>query len=516
MARRREQHEELGQTKRISPYQQMDQQHPAYDEGAFEEYDATYQDEYADEYADEYEDGYASEEGEASSGGFFSTIVGKIALIAIVLLLIVIIVLLAVRFLRKPGETAKLPSGAQTTAAAVVIEKTPNPTAVVFAPEMTSEPTFTPEPTATPLPIILTNTPTPTPTATPTPTPTPTPKPTPTPTPEPTEVPELTKGEVNRKANLRESASSSAKVKQTVKAGEAVTIHEAVLDKSGKVWYGLSVDDQAMSGWMRDYVVDTEKKIAKPTYTPKPESTPDAAQEEKKPEITAKPTATPNPKAIGTGKTNKEANVRKVMNGKVLTQLKKGKRVDILSVARDKDGKLWYEVQPQGSTTVGFVRDYLITLDKGVELLMPTPIPKPTATPKATAAPKENIKPEETDDEAEVSADKDNQNKEESILDREIIGKAKTNRPANVRVKPQNGAKLVRQLSQGIELMILEKYEDKDGNIWYEVSTESGNTHGFARDYLLKISEIDKSREAKTYGADEAAAEEKDAENESK
>ena len=81
-----------------------------------------------------------------------------------------------------------------------------------------------------------------------------------------------------------------------------------------------------------------------------------------------------------------------------------------------------------------------------------------------------------------------------------VIGKAKTNRAANVRVKPVSGAKLVRQLSKGISLMILEKYTDKEKNIWYEVSTESGNTHGFVRDYLLNISEIDKTREAKIYG----------------
>ncbi|MBR4038865.1 MAG: SH3 domain-containing protein, partial [Clostridia bacterium] len=343
--------------------------------------------------------------------------------------------------------------------------------------------------------------------ATPTPTSTPTPKPTPTPTPEATQVPELTKGEVNRNANLRESASSNGKVKQTIEKGELVTIHEAVLDKNGKVWYGLSIDDQATSGWMRDYVVDTEETITKPTYTPKPESTPDAAQVvEKKTEITPEPTATPNPKAVGTGKTNKEANVRKVMNGKVLVQLKKGKRVDILSVARDKDGKLWYEVQPQGSTTVGFVRDYLITLDKGVELLIPTPTPRITATPKVTSTPKATAEPEENEEnEDETQQDSDaagDDKKEEDILDREIIGKAKTNRPANVRVKPQSGAKLVRQLSKGIDLMILEKYEDKDGNIWYEVSTESGNTHGFVRDYLLKFSEIDKEREPKVYEAE--------------
>ena len=85
------------------------------------------------------------------------------------------------------------------------------------------------------------------------------------------------------------------------------------------------------------------------------------------------------------------------------------------------------------------------------------------------------------------------------MLDREVIGKAKTKREANVRVRPEAGAKLVRQLSRGVQLMILEKYQDEDTNIWYEVSMETGKTYGFVRDYLLNISEIDKNREAKTY-----------------
>ena len=51
-----------------------------------------------------------------------------------------------------------------------------------------------------------------------------------------------------------------------------------------------------------------------------------------------------------------------------------------------------------------------------------------------------------------------------------------------------------------IQNLILEKYQDASGNIWYEVATESGKTHGFVRDYLLNISEVDKTREAKVYG----------------
>jgi len=119
-------------------------------------------------------------------------------------------------------------------------------------------------------------------------------------------------------------------------------------------------------------------------------------------------------------------------------------------------------------------------------------IAAPTATPKLEKTPA----PETEENEAE----KDESEPEESILDREIIGKAKTKKPANIRVKPASGAKLVRQLSKGIELMVLEKYQDEDDNIWYEVCTESGRTQGFVRDYLLNFSEIDQEREALTYG----------------
>ena len=89
---------------------------------------------------------------------------------------------------------------------------------------------------------------------------------------------------------------------------------------------------------------------------------------------------------------------------------------------------------------------------------------------------------------------------ESSILDREVIGKAKTNRAANVRSKPDSGAKLVRQLSKRIDLLILDQYQDAKGNIWYEVSTETGKTHGFVRDYLLDVTQIDKAIGPKTYG----------------
>jgi len=480
----------------------------AYDEDR-EAYDDEYDDEYEEEYADEYDDDEESE-GEVS---FLGSLPGKIILGVVALLLAVLIALLGMKLLKsrdtkEPQEGVQLPAADEETKEPVSIvfapveEETPEPTQepTIEPTEMpTPEPTDTPEPTATPLPIILTNTPTPSPSPTPTLEPTPSPTPSPTPTPEPTAVPELSKGETNRKANLRATASSSGKVKETLKEGEKVTIHEAILDKSGKVWYGLTVDDLATTGWMRDYVVTTEEAIVQPTYTPKPTGTPKAPDEQEgeedeapqKAEVTPEP-LTQNENAIGSGKTKKDTNVRKVMNGKVLVQLRQNRRVDILSVRMDKKGEIWYEVQPHNSNTIGFVRDYLIRLDDGVELIMPTPTPKPTEEPE-----EEKTEPEETEKAEE--AEETEQPEEESILDRDIIGKAKTKKEANVRVKPVSNGKLVRQLSKGVKLLILEKYQDEKSQIWYEVSTESGNTHGFVRDYLLNITEIDQEREARTY-----------------
>lgn len=526
MANRRDQGDNLEQTRRISPFEEVKE--PAFEgaesASADEEYeDVGYADDgydneaYDDEYEDEYDDheAYDDEEEETAGGlSFLNTLGGKILLGVAVLLLVVIIALLAFKLFGSKKDDAG--DDAQTDLPQSVTSETTNaPATIVFAPVEKDEddgpvqggaihfgpetvpepietpepivviaPTDTPEPTATPLPIILTNTPTPSPTPTPTPTPTPSPTPSPTPTVAPTEVPELTKGTTNRKANLRETATSNGKVKETLKEGEVLTIHEAILDKSGKIWYGLTADDLDVTGWMRDYVVDTEDELVKPTHKPKPEGTPGAegAKDEAAPESKAI-----NENAIGTGKTKKDANVRKVMNGKVLVQLRAGKRVDILSVRMDKKGEIWYEVQPHGSSTVGFVRDYLIQLDKGVVVLVPTATPRPEKTPE----------PEEDKEETAGEPESEEQNQEEeatTVLDREIIAKAKTNRAANVRKEAKANGKLVRQLSKGIEVMILSKVTDSQDNLWYEVSTESGKTYGFVRDYLLNIT---KEEEAK-------------------
>lgn len=507
MAGKRDQ--DQNELNRGNPYDELSEQFKdEYEEDAYDEdypeddhEDKSYDDE---SYDDEYSAYDEEEEPEKTSSGFLGSTVGKVLVGLIALLLVALIALLIVRFVtggKDDAQTGGLPS-VQQTQQPTASPQTPG-TPVIFAPvtepteEPTQEPTQRPttqptqeptaEPTATPLPIILTNTPTPSPSPTPTPEPTTTPTPAPTPTPSPTPVPVIGQGKANRDANLRESASSSAKVKQTVKNGESVTIHDMLIDQSGKTWYYLTVDDQAAKGYMRDYVVNVDGKMTMPAAVEEDEA--ESAEEEKDKQATPEPTATPDPSVIGTGKTNRDANVRKVMNGKVILQLRKNKAVDIMEVKLDKNGDVWYMVKPQGSSTVGYVRDYVIKLDQGVKLDVPTPTPAPSKTPAPEAAESKNEAP------AEKAA-------EESVLDREVVGKAKTNRDANVRTKPVSGAKLVRQLTKGNDVLILDKYADEKGNIWYEIATESGRTHGFVRDYVIDIVSIDKTIEAKTYSAE--------------
>lgn len=507
--------EDLGRAQRENPYDQF---------SLDDEYDGAYEDD------DAMDDGRAPRsrvkrgrdaERESPLAGLLVTPVGKILMAVIALLLVLLIGLVVYgvvaggqkdngkgdgkdagqgaqsssQFGSLPQAGQSEPEGSSETPQPVifapVVQATsepteePEPTAepVILQPTQapTPQPTDTPEPTETPLPIILTNTPTPSPSPTPEPTPTPTPEPTATPTPSPSPVPDLAKGETNRVANLRESADANAKVKQKVKKGQSITIHETLLDEKGRIWYALTVDDLAVDGYMRDYVVDVEGELQKPTATPKADATPKPSDQAGKQEATPAPESAVS--SIGTGKTNREANLRQAMNGKVLTTLRKSKRVSILDVSLDKKGNIWYKVQPEGSKTVGYMRDYVVTLDEGVTLPMPEGAATPTPAPQTEAG---------AQGAAQQSA------AEDDVLSREVVGKAKTNREANVRSQPKAGGKVVRQLSKGVELHVLDKYQSgKD--IWYEVATESGKTYGFVRDYVIDITQIDADLQAKTY-----------------
>ena len=508
--RRRDYDDDLDQPKRSSPYQDLHEQ----DEDGYDNYDDYEDDDMMDEPR-----GRKSTVRKKSSRSASTRM--KLLSVVIVLLVIVLIALVIVKFAlgsKKAPITVPSPTDTPQT------EQTTSPSSIVFAPISqatnaptadttytnepdlggygddnayngdedfgdeateepvvetpepviqntaapviaTSAPTAEPQPTGTPLPIILTNTPTPTPEPTATPTPSPTPEPTAKPTPSPTPVADLATGTVNRDANLRANAASNAKVKKTVKKGESVTIHETKLDSTNKVWYYLTVDDTNDEGWMRDYVVTTADGLTKPTATPKAEAasatpTPAAAETE---------SSAANEEIIATGKTNREANLRKVMNGKVITQLKKNKTVEIYEILKDKKGNTWYRVKPQGSSTEGYVRDYVITLDGSVS-------GETSGTSTGTTA-----------------AEQPN------LLDRDVIGRALTNRAANVREKPLSNATVVRQLGNGTKLQILAKYAGVKEETWYEVVTESGKTYGFVRDYVINVTKLDKNAPTLTY-----------------
>ena len=226
------------------------------------------------------------------------------------------------------------------------------------------------------------------------------------------------------------------------------------------------MDSSHFEGFMRDYCIKLDKPIDTPTPTEIPESS--GTEEVELVEI--------DPSVLGTGKTNHDANLRKFMNGTVLTQLREGKKVNILGAEFDKKGKIWYHVRPDGSKTEGYILASLINLDKGVVI----PAPVPTAAPTSTPAP----------DASQNSVSSSELPPSNTILDREIIGRAATNRAANVRSKPVSNAKVVRQLSKNVKLFILGVYTNQ-GEVWYEVSTETGKVHGYVRDYVIQMMQID-------------------------
>ena len=519
-------------------------------ENPYEEFDSAEEDDFAEEYEDEYDadgdgldgyddDGYDHEDDgydgysrnrrrtsllDSRFGDFIGTVQGRILLGAILLLLAILIGLLVWQF------TAGAPSGngrqnlpTAEPSSNAVFGNTPQPQDDLPEEDFpsddgadgeTDEPAPPPSlvfsanggtaanndgessgdgaPEETQLPIILTNTPTPVPSPTPSPSPTPTPEPTATPTPSPTPVIDIGTGKTNRDARLRATMSASGSVKRVVGKGETVTIHDMAVDSDGHVWYALTVDDISTDGWMRDYVLNLDGPLS---ATPAPEKTPDeeskeSVKESEESAASEAPAATATPElasgVIGTGKTNRDANVRQIMNGKVVVQLRKGRAVNILEVKQDKSGDTWYRIRTQSGNTTGYVRDYLITLDSGVELPDAQVTPQPQADEPASdgAQPQAD---ETASAEAQPQPDATLSPRQE-LLDREVVGHAKTNREANVRAVPDG--KLVRQLSKGVELRVLEKYTYK-GNVWYEVCTTSGQTHGYVRDYVINVTEMD-------------------------
>lgn len=455
---------------------------------------------------------------------FLSTMQGKIIAAAILLLLLVMLVLVVVRVFFMGGEqpAVDLPDGGQGQTAVLDTsdgrggaslpaqdttglgggdadmsgldgtgdaDGSDTTGGMIFMSESAQTPTPQPEPTATQLPIILTNTPTPSPTPTATPTPSPTPEPTATPTPSPTPRVDLADGQTNRDAKLRERASSSGKVKKTVAKGQALTIHDVITDEDGKLWYALTVTDEDLFGYMRDYVVDVDEEqlsqgLAKAEREAAGQQTPDLLPVDGESDEDAEAEAESST-INANARTNRLANLRKEMGGSVIEQLPQGEAVEITGKATDKSGSLWYMVRTQDGKT-GAMRDYVLTLDADTVIEDAQSETQSETTPAPQA---------ETQTQTSTGTVDSLQN----LLDREVLGEATTNRAANVREKPEAGADLVRQLSEGVKLHVLGRYADSDGKIWYEVVTTTGKTYGFVRDYVVWTRGVDKSGEPLTY-----------------
>lgn len=70
-----------------------------------------------------------------------------------------------------------------------------------------------------------------------------------------------------------------------------------------------------------------------------------------------------------------------------------------------------------------------------------------------------------------------------------VIGMGTTNRSINIRENPHAEAKILRQATKGTKLFLLGKETAADGKIWYRVSDMINGEIGYARDYVLNVSE---------------------------
>ena len=332
--------------------------------------------------------------------------IGIIAILAVILC----VLLFARRGLQRDIERrtqqtqAEAPAAVQTPGAAAAVLQTP-------LVRLTPSPAPTTEET---LPIIITNTPTPTPRL------------------------DLSGGVLKREANLRAQPSGTSKIKKKAPKGDSVTIHEAVTDDKGNVWYFLTLDAPGTDGWMRDYLVSLSDPQAVAAALPEATATPEA----------------PPRTVIASGMANHDANLRETMNGRVLRTIQKGQRVEVYDRRKDKNQTTWLELRAENDTVTGFVKAGLIDLDQesGVQ----------------------------TSGRAEA---------EESPLPSNVISIAVTNRATNVRQKPQANAPVVRQLSKGTELYVLARLAEGNAE-WYEIQTPSGRTHGYVRAYTVNVAEL--------------------------
>ncbi len=205
-----------------------------------------------------------------------------------------------------------------------------------------------------------------------------------------------------------------------------------------------SKDDE---GWMRDYVVTTKQKISATTPSDTAEESTaggegDGGFDRDERESGSDRDGEDEPRGQSAPNDGRQ--------GACAAQ--RGTKVNIYEQTMDKRATSEHIRRRRRTAKVGYLRDYVVTLDKGAST---------TGSSASTAAAAEDLQ------------------------DREVIGKATTNRAANVREEPLANATVVRQLGNGMELQILAKYAGVKEETWYEVVTASGKTHGFVRDYVV-------------------------------
>ena len=279
-------------------------------------------------------------------------------------------------------------------------------------------------------------------------------------------------GKTNHDANLRKQMNGS--VMATLREGRNVYIYSARKDNSGKLWYEVKSENGNKIGFVLSTLIDLNEGyvIDEPTFGDSAVNDPSRYED-------ADPGLPDG--VVATGKINHDANLRKAKAGTVLTQLRTGRKVNIFSAELDKNGKTWYLVQVANGTTKGYVLSTLVNVDKG----MTVPPPEELETENGEEDSLSSV-PKENTEMSSASGDTG-----EPLIDRAIIGTAKTNRAANVRTTPTSNGKLVRQLSKGVEINLLAKFTN-NADVWYEIATSSGKTHGFVRDYVITIETLNR------------------------
>ena len=247
---------------------------------------------------------------------------------------------------------------------------------------------------------------------------------------------------------------------------------DASLPENSAATAGLLVDvPESVSHETPELPEETLPIIITNTPTPTPSPTPTA---------TPTPTPTPSPTPVldlGSGVVNRESNLREQASpkAKIRKKVARNTAITIHEAIRDEDGNGWYFVTLDAAGTEGWLRDYLVTFSDGrkIDSFVPEPAEETNAAGDAGSAGE--------------------------------IGRAVTNRSTNVRAEPVQNGKIVRQISEGVRLIVFGYYQNDDAQ-WYEVKTESGKTHGYVRAYTVNVTELLPGTEMQPYQQEQESA----------